>query len=84
MLWLWMFMRILDGKCCPAPDGARKGSRGGRWQSPQDWANGRGVQHAHDDDVKQGKEGEFRKRAAPSAVRGYLTSVEPGDSLVAL
>ncbi len=32
MLWLWMFIKLLDGECYPAPDGAREGLRGSRWQ----------------------------------------------------
>ncbi|MBP7203610.1 MAG: hypothetical protein KBA32_10460 [Propionivibrio sp.] len=73
ILWLWTFIKLLDGKCYPAP-GAGKESRGGGRQSLKAQANGSGVQHEHDDDVKQGKMARTES-AAPTTVSRQIASV---------
>ena len=54
-----------------------------RGQSLKNQANGRGVRHKHDDEVKQGKIAR-PESAAPTMVSRHLASVEPGDSFDAL
>lgn len=83
MLWLWMFIKTPGWQVLSRTGWCGKASRGNRQPSLKNQTDGRGVQHKHDDDVKQGKIAS-PESAAPLPVSRHLASVEPGDGFVAL